>query len=130
MIDTTQIDTNKMMVFRDGSGGRATMVVSSRMTQHRMKRSEEGPLKGDLDKGLCLVTQSCLTHCDPMDCSPPGSSVYEDSPCKNIGVGCHAPLQGLNPGLPHCRQILYHLSHQGSPRILEWVAYLFFRGAS
>ena len=39
---------------------------------------------------------------------------------KNIGVGCHAllqgifPTQGLNPGLPHCRQILYHLSHQGS----------------
>ena len=31
--------------------------------------------------------------------------------------------QGLNPGLPYCRQILYQLSHQGSPRILEWVAY-------
>ena len=37
------------------------------------------------------------------------------------------PTQGSNPGLPHCRQILYHLSHQGSPRILEWVAYLFSR---
>ena len=35
------------------------------------------------------------------------------------------PTQGLNPGLPHCRQILYQLSHNGSPRILEWVAYLF-----
>ena len=40
---------------------------------------------------------------------------------KNTGVGCHALLQGtfltqgLNPGLPHCRQILYHLSHQGNP---------------
>ena len=33
--------------------------------------------------------------------------------------------QGLNPGLPHCEQILYQLSHQGSPRILEWVAYPF-----
>ena len=33
------------------------------------------------------------------------------------------PTQGSNPGLLHCRQILYHLSHQGSPRILEWVAY-------
>ena len=30
------------------------------------------------------------------------------------------PTQGSNPGLLHCRQILYHLSHQGSPRILEW----------
>ena len=35
------------------------------------------------------------------------------------------PTQGLNPGLPHWRQILYQLSHQGSPRILEWVAYPF-----
>ena len=34
------------------------------------------------------------------------------------------PTQGSNPGLPHCRQILYQLSHKGSPRILEWVAFL------
>ena len=33
------------------------------------------------------------------------------------------PTQRSNPGLPHCRQILYQLSHKGSPRILEWVAY-------
>ena len=49
--------------------------------------------------------QSCLTFCDPLDCSPPGSSVHGDSPGKNIGVGCHAlfqgifPTQGLNPRL-------------------------------
>ena len=59
-----------------------------------------------------------------------------DSPGKNTGVGCHAllhgifPTQGSNPGLPHCRQILYCLSHQGSPGILEWVAYPFSRGSS
>jgi len=70
---------------------------------------------------LCLVAQSCLTLCDPVDCSLSGSSVHGDSPGKNTGVGCHAllqgifPTQGLNPGLSHCRQILYHLSHQGSP---------------
>ena len=68
---------------------------------------------------LCLVAQLCLTLCDPMDC--PGSSVYEDSPGNNTGVGCHALLQGifstqgLNPVLLHCKQIHYHLSHQGSP---------------
>ena len=56
-----------------------------------------------------------------MDQSLPGSSVHGDSPGKNTGVGCHAllqgifPTQGLNPSLPHCRQILYLLSHQGSP---------------
>ena len=68
----------------------------------------------------CLVTQLCLTLCDPMDCSPPGSSVHGDSPGKDTGVGCHAliqgifPTQGLNPGLLPCRWILYQLSHQGS----------------
>ena len=52
-----------------------------------------------------------------MDYSPPGSSVHGDSPSKNTGVGCHALLQGifstqgLNPGPPHCKQILYSLSH-------------------
>ena len=40
------------------------------------------------------------------------------------------PTQGSNPGLPHCRQIPYQLSHKGSPRILEWVAYPFSRGSS
>ena len=70
---------------------------------------------------LCLVAWLCLTLCDPMNCSLPGSSVHRDSPGKNTGVGCHAllqgifPTQGSNPGLLHCRQILYHLSHQGSP---------------
>ena len=72
---------------------------------------------------LSLVAQSCLTLCDLMDCILPGSSVHGDSPGKNTEVGCHAtlqgifPTQGLNPGLPHCRQILYHLSHQGSPKV-------------
>ena len=71
-----------------------------------------------------------------MDCSLPGTSVRGNSPGKNTGVGCHFllqrifPTQGSNPGLPHCRQILCHLSHQGSPRILEWVAYPFSSGSS
>ena len=55
---------------------------------------------------------------------------------QNIGVDSLSllqgivPTQGLNPGLPHCRWILYQLSHKGSPRILEWVAYLFSSGSS
>ena len=85
---------------------------------------------------MYLVTQSCLTLCNPMNYSLPGSSVHEDSPGKNTGVGCLAllqgifPTQGSNPGLLHCRRILYHLSHQGSPRILEWGAYPFPRESS
>ena len=47
-----------------------------------------------------LVAKSCPTLCDSMDCSPPGSSVLGDSPDKNTGVGCHAPLQGFpDPGI-------------------------------
>ena len=69
--------------------------------------------------------------CDPMDYTSPWNS-----PGQNIGVGSLSLLQGifqiqgLNPGLPHCRQILYQLSYQGSPRILEWVAYPFSSGSS
>ena len=72
---------------------------------------------------VCSVTQSCLTLCNPMDYSWPGSSVHGDSPGQNTRVGCHALLQGifptreLNPALLLCRWILYHLSHQGSPGV-------------
>ena len=58
-----------------------------------------------------------------------------NSPGQNTRVGSHSllqvffPTQGMNPGLPHCRQILYQLSHHGNPRILEWVAHPFSRGA-
>ena len=56
-------------------------------------------------------------------------------PGQNTGVGSLSflqgifPTQGLNPGLPHCRQILYQQIHKGSPRILEWVAYPFSNGS-
>ena len=59
-----------------------------------------------------------------------------NSPCQNTGVGSLSllqgifPTQGWKPGLSHCRWILYQLSHGESPRILEWVAYLFSRGSS
>ena len=70
------------------------------------------------------LAQLCLTLCNLMDCSPPDSSLHGNSPGKNTGVDCHAflqeifPTQGSNPGIPHCRQILYHLSHQGSLSLL------------
>ena len=55
---------------------------------------------------------------------------------QNTGVGSLSllqgifPTQGSKPGLPHCRWILYQLSHKGSPRILGWIAYPFSRGSS
>ena len=66
---------------------------------------------------LCLVTQSCPVLFDPMDCSLPGSSVHGDSLGKNTRLGLFQeifPTQGSNPGLPYCRQILYHLNHFGT----------------
>ena len=66
---------------------------------------------------------------------PHGLYSLWNSPGKNTGVGSLTLLQGIfptqasNPGLLHCR-ILYQLSHQGSPRILEWVAYPFSSGSS
>ena len=77
------------------------------------------------------VTQLCPTLCYPMDFSSPWNS-----PGQNTGVNSLSLLQGffpthgLDPGLLHCRRILYQLSHQGSPRILEWVACPFSRGSS
>ena len=59
-----------------------------------------------------------------------------NSPGQNTGVGSLSllqgifPTQGLNPGLLHCRRILYQLSHKGSPRVLEWVTYPFSSGSS
>ena len=66
------------------------------------------------------VTQSCPTLCNPMDCTNPWNS-----PGQNNGVGSCSllqgifPIQGSNPCLPHCRQILYQLSHKGSPDLCK-----------
>ena len=45
----------------------------------------------------CAQSLSYVQLCNAMECSPPGSSVRGDSPGKNIGVGCHALLQGIFP---------------------------------
>ena len=77
------------------------------------------------DLQACSGAQSCLTLCNPMDCSPPGTSVHGDSPGRTTGVGCHVLLQGILPtqgsklSLPHwLRGFL--LSHQGS-----WVMWVY-----
>ena len=62
----------------------------------------------------------------------PSSSVHGDSPGKNTRMGCHAllqgifPTQGSNPGLLHCRWILHHLSHQGSPKVKHYLLHVEF----
>ena len=80
---------------------------------------------------LCLVSFKYVLSCSVMSDSVTTwtvacSSVHGDSPGKNTRVGCHAllqgvfPTQGSNEGLPHCKWILYCLSHQGSPIWVYW----------
>ena len=70
---------------------------------------------------LLLFSRSCPTLCDPMDCSPPGSSVHGIFPGKNIGVGCHFFLQGIfwtqgsNLHLLRWQSDSSPLTHQESP---------------
>ena len=67
---------------------------------------------------LKIVAQSCLTLCDPMDYSLPGSSdhgIFQARILEWVAISFSSfPTQGLNLGLPRCRQMLYPLSHQGS----------------
>ena len=78
---------------------------------------------------VCMPSRGQL--CNSMDCSLPESP----GKSKNTGEGSLALLQGifptqeLNRGPLHCRQVLYQLNYQGSPRILEWVGYPFSRGS-
>ena len=69
-----------------------------------------------------VVSNSLQTHGLYSAWNSPGQDTRMGSGSFLQGI---IPTQGSNPGLPHSRQILYQLSHQGSPRILEWVAYSF-----
>ena len=106
-------------------GKRLSTHANSEMTQ--MLKLSDTDHKVTITNALCLVAQSCLTLCDPMEHSPPGSSVHGVSPGKNTGVGCHAllqgifPTQGLNPDLWHCRQILYP-EPPGKPTIINMLS--------
>ena len=89
----------------------------------------KGNTVGFIGDTMCWMyvkaAQSCLTLWDTIDYSP------WNSPAQNTGIGSLSllqgifPTQGSNPGLLHCRQILYQLSSRGRPGILEWVVYLF-----
>ena len=96
--------------------------MSEKLLSPKKKKKSESEKK-------VKVTQLCSTM-QPYGLYSSGSSLGQNS-----GVGSLSllqgifPVQGSNPGLPHCGQILYQLSHQGSPRRLEWVAYPFSRGS-
>ena len=84
----------------------------------------------DVYQKLCLSLlyfNKALSH----KSSETGPRLNSSPPeAKNPGIFHGSAATFQNPGLPHCRWILYHLSHQESPRILEWVAEPFSRGSS
>ena len=96
---------------------------SLKKIEHRVTIERSNPTTGFI-KVRVKAAQSCPTL------RPHGLHSPWDSPGQNTGVGCLSLLQGIFPtqgsklGLPHCRWILYQLSHKGSLRILEWVAYI------
>ena len=77
-----------------------------------------------------LVIQCVQLFATPLTVAHRAPSPW-NSPGKNTRVGCHSLLQGifltqrLNPGFLHCRQILYHLSRQGSlPTVVIILQYM------
>ena len=88
-------------------------------------------------KKVKVKSESWPTLCDPMDCSPPGPSVHgilQAGILEWVAVAFSRrssqlrifPTQGSNPGLPHCRQTLYHLSQQGLHWVGEFGPYFMF----
>ena len=82
------------------------------------------------------VTQSCPTLWDTIDCNLPGYPVHGIFQAKvlewvaiSFSRGSSRPRH-MNPGLPHCRQTLYHLSHQGSPKELNFFLILWHKNVS
>ena len=92
-------------------------------------RSAQGGLRAGIGTLEASASEICSVISDSLQ--PHGLYSPWNSPSQNTGVGSLFllqgifPTQGSNPGLPHCRRILYQLNHQGGPRILEWVAYSF-----
>ena len=89
-------------------------------------------LKGQGEMELTEPGESHSVMSDSL--RPRGLHSPWNSPGQNTGMGSCLqgifPTQWSNPGLPHCRWILYQLSHKWSSRILEWIPYPFFSGSS
>ena len=103
---------------------------------HQKEDWESGQLRFNVStrKWPRRLRKGCSVMSDSLQ--PHGLYSPWNSPGQNTGVGSLSllqeifPTQGSNPGLPHCKRILSQLSHKGSPRILEWVAYPFSRESS
>ena len=101
----------------------ATLTIHS-VVKVRKAQGKQG--RGKLGVNFrALCAQSCPTHCDLWTIARQAKNPWDFSG-KNTGVGCHVLLQGIFPnqgsnlGLLYCKQTLYLLSHQGSPKTLVY----------
>ena len=107
--------------------------IKATVRQRRTFHNEKGinPRKYNNCKYTCIQhLDTCVSHSvmsnslQQHGLKPARLLCPQNSPGKNTGVDCHSLLKGIfptqrsNPGLLHCRQILYQLSHQGSPLFL------------
>ena len=86
---------------------------------HQITRKENKRRRKEQSESCSVMSNSLQPYGLYSPWNSPGQNTEEGSYSLLQGI---FPTQGSNPGLPHCRQILYQLSHQGSPRILEWQA--------
>ena len=109
-----------------GASGHITdILICNEPSPHPGKKDSicyELKMKGDKHcLFMATLTQSCPTLCDSMDCShqaPLSMGILQARILERVAMPSSwgiFPTQGSNPGFPHCRWILYHLSHQGSP---------------
>ena len=83
------------------------------------------------DHNVVSITQLCLTLCDPMDCSPPGSSIHGTFQARILEWAAipfsrgSSQTRDQNLGFSQCRQILYHLSHRGSPHVTIYIVNIY-----
>ena len=117
------------------------LVIRSKRREQKRKGENKSQTVKKMATGACAVlylvrldAQSCLTLCNPRDCgqAPLSMGTLQARILEWVAMlsSRGSSTQGSNPGLPHFRWILYHLSHHRSPGILKWVAYPFSKGSS
>ena len=97
--------------------------------KHKVMRDGEIKVSAVTKRKMCLVAQSCLTLCDPMDCNPQGCSVPGVLQARKLAwvampSSGYLPTPGIKPRSPHCRKILYWVTREaerGKQQSLLWI---------